>query len=182
MLRSAHDVLGHRGAYATKMLILERFWWPEIDADVRWYVQTCHLCQERQKTLLLIPPTVTHTPSIFETLHADTMHMTPPSNGCKYIVHGRCALSSWMEGRPLRKDNHKLIGEWLFEDIICRWGCINKIVTDNGGQFTKVTRWLEEKYGIRGITISAYNSRANGRIERPHWDVRQALYKAAGDK
>jgi len=38
--------------------------------------------------------------------------------------------------------------------------------------------WLEEKYGIKGIQISAYNSRANGKIERPHWDVRQALWKA----
>ncbi len=25
-----------------------------------------------------------------------------------------------------------------------------------------------------------YNSQANGRIERPHWDVRQSLFKACG--
>ena len=40
--------------------------------------------------------------------------------------------------------------------------------------------WLEKKYGIRGIKISSYNSKANGRIERPHWDVRQMLWKATG--
>ena len=34
MLKSAHDALGHRGAYATKMLIQEHFWWPGIDGDV----------------------------------------------------------------------------------------------------------------------------------------------------
>jgi hypothetical protein len=34
MLASAHDSLGHRGAYATKMLIAERFWWPEFERDV----------------------------------------------------------------------------------------------------------------------------------------------------
>jgi len=54
------------------------------------------------------------------------------------------------------------------------------IVTDNAGLFTKALAWLKQKDGIRGITISAYNSKANGRIERPHWDVRQALYKATG--
>jgi hypothetical protein len=119
MLRAAHDALGHRGAYATKMLISERFWWPEIDSDVKWYVQTCHECQGHSKIMLRIPPMVTHTPSIFETIHIDTMHMTPASNGCKYIVHGQCGLSSWMEGRSLKKDNHKTIAQWLFEDVIC---------------------------------------------------------------
>jgi len=43
-----------------------------------------------------------------------------------------------------------------------------QIVTDNGGPFKKALAWLEEKYGIRGIQISAYNSRANGKVERPH--------------
>jgi Integrase zinc binding domain/RNase H-like domain found in reverse transcriptase len=180
MMKASHDNLGHRGGYATKSLIIERFWWPEIERDVYQYVKTCHICQERQKTLLRIPPTVTHTPSLFQVLHADVLHMTPASNKCKYIVHGRCALSSWMEGRPLQQENARSIGLWLFEDIICRWGCIVMIVTDNAGPFTKALAWLNQKYGIKGITISAYNSRANGRIERPHWDVRQALYKATG--
>lgn len=43
MLRAAHDSLGHRGIYATKELIGLRFWWPEFDRDVGWYVRTCHL-------------------------------------------------------------------------------------------------------------------------------------------
>src|SRR5277367_1839933 len=106
MLAGAHDSLGHRGAYATKMLIAERFWWPEFEGDVHWYCKTCQLCQQRQKTLLKIPPIVTYTPSLFETLHADTMSMTPKSNGCgRYdIAHGRCGMTSWAEGRPLREE------------------------------------------------------------------------------
>ncbi|KXN85048.1 hypothetical protein AN958_11752 [Leucoagaricus sp. SymC.cos] len=56
-----------------------------------------------------------------------------------------------------------------------------KIVTDNGVLFKKAVKWLEEKYGIKGVTISPYNSKANGVIEQPHWDVRQMLYKATND-
>lgn len=178
LMRASHDYLGHRGAYATTRLITQRFWWPEVEKDVTWYVRTCHICQVRQKIAVELPPVVTHTPSIFQVLHADTMHISPSSNGCSYLVHGRCALSSWMEARALRKENAKAIGQWLFEDIICRWGSIVKIVTDNGSPFRKAVKWLEEKYGIRGVAISPYNSQANGRVERPHWDVRQMLYKA----
>ena len=180
LLKASHDSLGHRGFYATKTLIAERFWWPEMERDVSWYCKTCDICQKRQKLLVKIPPIVTHTPSIFQVLHADTMHMTPKSNGCGYIVHGRCGMTSWMEGRPVKDENGKTIANWLFEDIICRWGCLKEIITDNGGPYRSAVGWLEQKYGIKGIKISSYNSKANGKIERPHWDVRQMLYKATG--
>ena len=180
LMKASHDSLGHRGFYATKTLIGERFWWPEMERDISWYCKTCDICQKRQKLLVKIPPIVTHTPSIFQVLHADTMHMTPKSNGCAYIVHGRCGMTSWMEGRAVKNENGKTIANWLFEDIICRWGCITEIVTDNGGPYRSAVAWLEQKYGIKGIRISSYNSKANGKIERPHWDVRQMLYKATG--
>jgi Integrase zinc binding domain/RNase H-like domain found in reverse transcriptase len=180
MMRAAHDNLGHRGFYATKTLLGERFWWPEMERDVSWYCKTCHVCQERQKLLVRIPPVVTHTPSIFQVLHADSMHMSPKSNGCGYIIHGRCGMISWAEGRAVREETGRTIGQWLFEDIICRWGCLVEIVTDNGSAYRAAVAWLELKYGIKGIKISSYNSRANGRIERPHWDLRQMLYKATG--
>ena len=180
MMRAAHDNLGHRGFYATKSLIGERFWWPEMERDVSWYCKTCQICQERQKILVKIPPVVTHTPSLFQVLHADTMHMSPKSNGCGYILHGRCAMTSWMEGRQARDEKGRTVGNWLFEDIVCRWGCLVEIVTDNSSTYRAAVAWLEQKYGIIGIKISAYNSKANGKIERPHWDVRQMIWKATG--
>lgn len=66
MMRSVHDAMGHRGAYATQNMLTERFWWPEIERDVHWYVKTCHCCQDHAKHVVEIPPTVTHTPSIFQ--------------------------------------------------------------------------------------------------------------------
>ena len=81
LLKLCHDDMGHRGAYATGKLLQQRFWWPGIEEDVIWYVRTCHLCQIRQKRALEIPPVVTHMLSIFQVLHADTVHMNPLSNG-----------------------------------------------------------------------------------------------------
>lgn len=181
IMRAAHDHMAHRGFFATNALLEKRFWWPEMPKDVSWYVKTCEVCQHRQKTMLRIPPTVTHTPSIFQKIHIDTMHM-PTSNGCKYLVQGRCSLTSWVEARALVKESTKSIAMWLFEDIITRWGCPEIIVTDNAGQFTKATAWLEHKYGIRGIRILPYNSKAAGKVERSHWDVRNMLFKTVGAK
>jgi len=49
---------------------------------------------------------------------------------------------------------------------------------DNGALFKKAVKWLEEKYRIKGVIISPYNSQANSIVKRPHWDLRQMLYKA----
>jgi len=180
MMTAAHDHNGHRGFFATKTLLTQRFWWPEMERDINQFVKTCHPCQERQKLLVRIPPTKTHTPSIFEVLHADVMHMTPASNGFKYIAHGRDGLMSYVEARALKQENGRAIALWLYEDILCRWGGLREIVTDNGGPFKAALTWIEKKWGIRHITISPYNSQANGAVERPHWDIRQMLYKATG--
>lgn len=178
MLRAAHDSLGHRGGYATTALIELRFWWPEFEKDAKWYVKTCEICLKRQQALYKIPPVVTATPSIFQKVHTDVMHMSESSNRCGYIVDARCALSRYVEARGLRNADAESIGRFLLEEIICRWGCPKWLVTDNGKPFIAAAKWLNAKYGIVGIRISSYNSQANGIIERGHWDIRQSIYKA----
>jgi len=45
-----------------------------------------------------------------------------------------------MEAKALKEENTRSIGQWLFEDIICRWGSLVKIVTDNGAPFKKAIK------------------------------------------
>ena len=75
------------------------------------------------------------------------------------------------------------IGNWIFNDILCRWGALCEIVMDNGPAFIKALDYLGKRYHICHIRILGYNSRANGIVERTHFDVRQALFKACkGDQ
>ncbi|KXN81424.1 Gag-Pol polyprotein [Leucoagaricus sp. SymC.cos] len=73
-----------------------------------------------------------------------------------------------------------MLGTFIFEDILCRWGAVEEIVTDNGPAFVQATEFLSEHYKINHIRISPYNSRANGPIERRHFDICESLVKAAG--
>ena len=106
--------------------------------------------------------------------------MSPKSNGYGHITHGRCRMTSWMEGHPLKEETGRSIGIWLFEDVVCRWGCMGEIIMDNASVYRAAVAWLEKEYGIKGIRILSCNSKANGRIERPHWDVWQTIWKATG--
>jgi hypothetical protein len=182
IMRQAHDEIGHKGFYATRAMIAERFWWPQMQSDIHWFVRTCHLCQLRQSRQVLIPPVVATPAPLFAKIFVDTMHL-PTSSGYKYIIQGRCSLTQYPEFRMLRNENARAIGDWIFEDILCRWGSLREIVTDNGPALIKSLNYLSKRYRVNHIRISGYNSRANGLVERPHYDVRQSLFKSAdGDQ
>jgi hypothetical protein len=177
IIRAAHDDIGHKMIFATKSLIALRFWWPNMKADIAWYIRTCHLCQLRQTQNLLIPLTVATLTPLFAKVYIDMMHM-PVSGGYCYIVQGRCSLTYYPEFRKLCSESATTLSDWIFEDIICRWGSLSKIVTDNSPAFITAMEYLAKQYHIHHICISRYNSRANGLVERAHFDVRQSLFKA----
>ena len=177
LITSAHNDVGHHGVYATNALLAERYWWPSMSKDIKWFIQTCHLCQIRNTQQSLIPPVVAIPAPLFSKVYMDTMFM-PTSAGFKYITQGRCSLISWPEWAMLQKETGKTLGNWILRDFIYRWGLILEIVTDNGPAFLKALAYLEKHYHIKHIHISGYNSRANGLIERSHFDVREAIFKA----
>lgn len=178
LLRDAHDGVCHRGVFATTALLKQRFWWPYLAFDVQWYVKTCHICQTRRHQHHLVPPTVAMPASLFSRVYADTMHL-PPSASRRFIVQARCSLSTFPEWIGLRRETGKLIGDWIYESLLSRWGILTEIITDNGTPFIKALDYLAKTRKIHHIRVSGYNSRANGIVERAHYDVRQALYKAA---
>lgn len=177
VLQGVHDNLGHKRFYATRTILTQRFWWPNIKADIVWFLRTCHICQVQQIQKALIPPVVATPAPLFAKVYMDTMHM-PRSGGFSYVVQGRCSLTHYPEFRMLKAENSTSLGNWIFQDILCRWGALREIVTDNGAPFLKALAYLSKRYHINHIRISGYNSRANGIAERPHFDVRQALIKA----
>ena len=115
-------------------------------------------------------------------MYMDTMHL-PKSGGFKYFVQGRCSLAHFPKYHSLCAETAKTIGDWIFEDILCRWDTLCEIITNNGPAFIKALAYLEKWYHVRHIQISGYNSHANGIAKRAHFNVQQVLFKACdGDQ
>jgi hypothetical protein len=138
----AHDRLGHKGFYSTLRALLDRFWWPSLAHDVRWYVKTCHECQIRQTTKVRIPPTVAAPAPLFHKAYVDTMFM-PHASGYQYIVQARCSLTVWPEWHAFHMETGHTLGVFLFEEVLCRWRAVTEIVTNNGAAFVAALDWLE---------------------------------------
>jgi hypothetical protein len=106
------------------------------------------------------------------------MHMSVKSGGFSYVVQARCSLTSYVEASPLRTETGQTLGNFIFEEIICRWGTIVEIVTDNRTSIVAALEHIAKRYHINHICISPYNSRANRIVEVKHFSFRDSLFKA----
>ena len=118
ILQRTNNNLGHKGIYATRRIIVDRFWWPSLDEDVAWFIKTCHQCQIRSVKKVVLPPTISIPAALFRKAHIDTMFM-PLVQGYRYIVQARCSLTAWPEWRKLKKENSRTLGTFIFEEILC---------------------------------------------------------------
>ena len=180
ILTQAHNLLGHKGFYSTCCQIADHFWWPGLNKDVAWFVKTCHQCQLRSMKHVLIPPVFSAPAPLFAKVFIDSMLM-PVAQGYRYLCQGRCSLSAYVEWAMWRTETGQSVGKFIFGQILCRWGAVSEIVTDNGSPVVAGLDWLAKKYGITHIHISPYNKRAKGIVERNHLTVRESLVKACGD-
>ena len=120
LIQYAHNKLGHKGVFATTRNLLLRFWWPHLNEDIRWYIQMCHECQLRQTEYFHIPPVVPHVPSLFRKAHINTFLM-PKVGSYRYVLHTRNTLAPYPKGRATTSDSGKVIANFIFQDILCRW-------------------------------------------------------------
>ena len=157
--------------------LLDHFWWPSLSHNVRWYIKSCHECQIHQTTKIWIPLTVAALASLFCKAYIDTMFMLH-ALGYRYIVQARCSLTTWPEWHALCTETGCTLSAFLFKEVLCCWGAIEEIMTDNGTAFVAALDWLMQCFGIQHIQILAYNSRANGIIEWQHCTIQESIIKA----
>ena len=150
IMQEAHDKHGHKGVQATFETIRQRFFWPYFHSDTQKYVSSCHECQIRSTKKVEIPVTISTPVTIFTKIYLDTMLM-PVAKGYRYIVAARDDLSGACEARALKEATARAVSQFLWEQIICRYGTIAEIVTDNGTPFIKDLDILASRYHIYHI-------------------------------
>ena len=176
ILWEMHEHNAHHGVWAVAKQTTLRYYWPSILSDITHHVQSCHACQLRSTKKMHLPITISQPRQLFSKVYLDVMKM-PKAQGMQWLVACRDDLSGVTECQALRRDTAKAIAKFFYQQIILRYGNVIEVVTDNGPSFQKDFRELLRKYGIKQITISPYNSQANGVVERGHYNIREALVK-----
>ncbi|KAL3695983.1 hypothetical protein R1sor_010059 [Riccia sorocarpa] len=175
-----HDTLwaGHRGVWATYMKIKERYWWKRLYQDVAEFVGSCTDCQLQSKIrhrdcLQPTYPLSMHFQWVF-----DLVIMPKGLWGIRYLVLAREELSNFVEGRALRSKSIALVCRFVLEDIFCRYGSIGRLRADRRELDAEEAQVFFSRYGVKLKLTTSYNLEGNGKSERGHPPVIQALVKA----
>lgn len=102
--------------------------------------------------------------------------------GAKFLVLAREDLSSYVEGRALTSNTTSQVCRFILEDIISRHGCFYQMRADRGELDSDEAREFFKKFHIRLKLTTAYNPEANGKSERGHPPIVNALVKACHGK
>jgi len=170
------------GHFATDIMfnkIRERYYWPQMFEDIRTYVQTCDSCQRRGKAKnnQLLHPIPVQTP--FFQVGIDFVGPLPrTTNGNRYILVAMDYLTKWPEARPLPTATAEVTAHFLYEEIICRHGCPNRILSDRGTHFNnRMIEHLLKTFNIKHILSSPYHPQTNGLVERFNRTLCESLAK-----
>jgi hypothetical protein len=68
--------------------------------------------------------------------------------------------------------------DFLYENVVSRYGCVGQIVTDNGELNSEIGILFERKYRIQLSFTTTYQPQSNGIVERGHKNIREAMEKS----
>jgi ribonuclease HI len=145
------------------------YYWPTLFPDVCREIRACIKCQKfsgkQQLKSLPLKPVVVSAP--FQQWGLDFIgEIHPPSSGQhRWILTATDYFTKWIEAVPTRSASHKVIISFL-EDIITRFGCPSRIVTDNAASFKSepLIKFCEQ-FQISLIHSTPYYPQGNGLAE-----------------
>lgn len=172
LLKVSHDHClygGHLGVKKTKSR-LQAYYWPKMTKEIERYIETCEVCQKhktpkRPRYGLMQPIKVSE---IFERIHVDIVGpMRQTNQASRYIITAIDAFSRYAYARATVEARTRDVINFLKEEIFVKHGPPNKLVSDNGVQFTSNDfQSFINSLGIRHSKTCEYHPQSNGLDER----------------
>ena len=174
IIYECHDrpYVGHVGTHKTTKLVERNFWWPNIQRDVRRYVQTCHSCQANKGTNqkpagLLQPLPIPQEP--WESVSMDfIIHLPKTKQGHDAIFVVVDRLTKMVHLIPTVTSVKASEVAHLFQSHVFKLhGTPQNFVTDRDTKFTsQFWKELQTKLGVNSHMSTAYHPQSDGQTER----------------
>ena len=170
VINMLHDdrTAGHLGMVRTKERILERFFWPTVEKDVREHCETCIQCQRRSQPTPLrqagFRTEVCSRP--FERVALDVTEMPMSSKGNKYALVIMDYFTKYVHVHAMPDQTAQTVSSCLL-DTVLQEGVPERIHSDQGRQFeSAIFKQLCARLGIEKTHTSPYRPQSDGMVER----------------
>jgi IS30 family transposase len=104
--------------------------------------------------------------------------INPSSKKKKYILVCIDYVTKWVEAKSFPIASEQSMVDFLFNDIITRFGVPREIVTNQGTQFTSnLVKEVTEQYQIKHRKSTPYHPQENGKVESTNKVIESILTK-----
>ena len=159
--------------------IADLYYWDQMYKDIRNYIQVCEVCQKRAKMKRKEPLYYIQVGWAFERIEINLVGplTITKQNNC-YIIVATDYLIRWPEAKAVPDAGAETLAKFIFEDIVCRHGVPQVILSDNGKNFaSEIVKILCEKFLIKHTFSSPYHPQTNGMVERLNRTLCNSLAK-----
>ena len=174
----AYHTLFHPGQKATSRMVAQRFYWPELNADVRSHVKHCRDCQQSKVTRTSQIPVnrITGHDARFKQIHIDLVGPLPVVRGHQYIMTIMDRFSRFVVAQPVRKIDTISCFNTLVNSWMKYFGCPGVVTADRGRQFDcRLFRELCRTLNAKVNHTTAFHPASNGILEREHRKLKASL-------
>lgn len=168
VLRRNHDhpLSAHGGYFKTADRVKRHYYWPNMDADIRQYVQKCETCKACKPTNVIqrSPMGTFREPTRpFEIVYVDFVGPLPRSKaGHAYMFVVVDSFTKFVHIQPMRQATAQAAVKCLRDHIFLLFGTPKFLVSDNGPQFISSTfKTFLESFNVTTWYTSRYHPQAN---------------------
>lgn len=185
LIKQQHELCGHYGIRRTAAMLLTKYWWYGLLADVTHVVSHCEHCSRVQASFTAKPEQLQPIPisSMGFRWHVDLAGPFPTSTmGNKYIMIAVEAFSKHLEAVPIKDKEADTVAFAFLHNVIARFGAPGQVVTDSGTEFKGGFAQLLLDSMIDHAVISTDRPQSNGQAEKMVQTVKRALMKMCAAK
>ena len=177
---------GHVGINKMYRKMRERYYWPNIQNDVKRYVIGCRPCRERKdaqpRRQGLIKPFLHLNRRPWDTASMDIYGPLPKTKDgmtCALVIVDQ--LSKWPEVYPMPNKEAETIANVILKEFLPRFSMPRRILSDQENTFMeKGIAFLFELLNIKRPLSSTFHPQTNTSAERFHRFLGDAIYTNAG--
>lgn len=171
---------GHQGLSRTYKRIKLLYKWKNMKQDIKDFIKQCESCQKNKITVknTKMPMVVTSVATKpFERVYLDIVGPTTlTDNDNRYILTFQDELTKYAEAIPIKNQESSTIATEFVNNIVCRHGIPESVLTDQGANFlSQIFKNMCKLLKLRKIRTTAFHPQTNGQLERSHRTITEYL-------